>query len=542
MFFYAIESRCQSPTIGLIQNDAGSLNGYTLFSPNSNNTTYLIDNCGNKINSWQSNFPPGLSGYLLPDGHLLRTARINNPIFSGTGGAGGAIELFNWTGNLIWSYNYSDSIHYQHHDIEYLPNGNILILAWERKSAGEALNNGRDPSFLGSSLWSEHIVEIEPSGTNGATIVWEWHVWDHLVQTFDSSKLNFGIISNHPELINLNFTNSSNTDWLHINSINYNATLDQILLSAHNNNEIWIIDHSTTTSEAATHSGGNAGKGGDLLYRWGNPRAYQRGNVSNQKLWGQHDAHWIEPNLSDAGKIMIFNNGINRSGGNYSSVDVISTALDSTGNYVLNGTSAYGPDSLSWQYASSPPSAFYSSNISGAQRLSNGNTLICDGSAGNFFEIDSTKNLVWRYINPVSQAGPLSQGSMPIGNAVFRCTRFGPDFPGFTGVNLMPGLPIELNPYTSTCSIFTGIENKQVTGLNSEFNIYPNPVLSNLFVRFSKAEAVTITIKDTQGRSYTKIHSDKNELFIPVSGFPAGVYFITLEGQNYNTITRFIKL
>ena len=66
-------------------------------------------------------------------------------------------------------------------------------------------------------------------------------------------------------------------------------TLDQIVLSNHNLSEIWIIDHSTTTLEAASHSGGNSGKGGDLLYRWGNPQAYDQGTGADQLL--NHQQH-----------------------------------------------------------------------------------------------------------------------------------------------------------------------------------------------------------------------------------------------------------
>ncbi|MGC8644373.1 MAG: hypothetical protein ACP5XB_31305, partial [Isosphaeraceae bacterium] len=59
--------------------------------------------------------------------------------------------------------------------------------------------------------------------------------------------------------------------------------LDQILLSVHSFSEIWIIDHGTTTAEAATHKGGRSGKGGDLLYRWGNPQAYRAGTAADQQ-------------------------------------------------------------------------------------------------------------------------------------------------------------------------------------------------------------------------------------------------------------------
>ena len=63
----------------------------------------------------------------------------------------------------------------------------------------------------------------------------------------------------------------------------------QIMLSVFEFSELWVIDHSTKTAEAAIHEGGRSGKGGDLLYRWGNPRAYRAGTVKDQKLFGQHN-------------------------------------------------------------------------------------------------------------------------------------------------------------------------------------------------------------------------------------------------------------
>ena len=61
-------------------------------------------------------------------------------------------------------------------------------------------------------------------------------------------------------------------DWLHTNGIDYNAEYDLIVLSVPRMNELWVIDHSTTTEEALGSTGGRWGKGGDLLWRWGNPR------------------------------------------------------------------------------------------------------------------------------------------------------------------------------------------------------------------------------------------------------------------------------
>ena len=65
--------------------------------------------------------------------------------------------------------------------------------------------------------------------------------------------------------------------------------------------EFWIIDHGTTTAQAAGHTGGRRGRGGDLLYRWGNPRAYRAGTKADRKLFAQHNAHWIPKGLPGAG-------------------------------------------------------------------------------------------------------------------------------------------------------------------------------------------------------------------------------------------------
>ena len=110
-------------------------------------------------------------------------------------------------------------------------------------------------------------------------------------------------------------TRSISEDWNHTNSVAYNAALDQIMLSVHSFHEIWVIDHSTTTAEAAGSTGGKRGKGGDLLYRWGNPVVYHAGKVSDQQLFGQHHAHWIPPGRPGAGNLLVFNNGSRRPGG-----------------------------------------------------------------------------------------------------------------------------------------------------------------------------------------------------------------------------------
>ena len=370
---------------------------------------------------WKSNYIQGLAVYLTQNGNLIRTDISEiNPVFL-SGGIGGRVEIFDWNGTLIWEFEYSTENYCLHHDIEVLPNGNILMSAYEYKSEKEAVAAGRDPKTLKmGELWPDYIIEIKPNGTNKGDIIWEWHVWDHLVQDFDFSKENYGFVSWHPELIDINAW-SINADFNHINSIDYNEELDQILLSSATQNEIWIIDHSTTTEEAAGHSGGRYGKGGDLLYRWGNPQVYRRGDRNDQKLFGQHDAQWIEPNYPGEGNILIFNNGLGRLDGEYSSIDEIVPPIDIYGNYDLTEDSNYGPEDPIWSYTTDNPTDFFSYRISGAQRLPNGNTLICDGTNGIFFEINPDKEIVWKYSNLFPDL---------INNQVFKIQRYSPDYPG----------------------------------------------------------------------------------------------------------------
>jgi hypothetical protein len=401
------------------QNKAGPFDGYTLFAPAQSTTTYLINISGEAVHTWNSAYNPRLSVYLLETGHLLRTAKMSvNPTFD-AGGAGGGVEEIDWDGNVVWDFEYSTDQYCLHHDIEGLPNGNVLMVAWEYKTAAEAIAAGRDPALVTDALWPDHIIEVEPTGATGGNIVWEWHVWDHLIQDHDPSKDNYGDVGDHPELIDINF--GGGVDWNHINSVDYNQELDQIILSAHAFDEIWVIDHSTTTEEAAGHTGGNSGKGGDLLYRWGNPQAYRAGDAADQKFFRQHDAGWIEPGLPGEGNILVFNNGAGRPEGNYSSVDEIVPPVDSTGNYYLTPDSAYGPEDQVWIYTANPPGDLFALNISGAQRLPDGNTLITDGPHGVFFEVTPAGDMVWEYVNPFPN---------PNQNRVFKALRYAPDYPG----------------------------------------------------------------------------------------------------------------
>ena len=521
-------------TVGIISNSLNAFNGYTLFTAQTE--TYLIDNCGRVINQWTSLYPPGNSVYLLKNGNLLRAAKIENMDID-FGGTGGRIEMFNWNGDIIWQYEYNTDQYRQHHDIYPMPNGNILMLAVTVMSNFEAINSGRNPSNLSESvLYNEQILELEPTGFNTANIVWEWNIKDHLIQEYDSSKDNYGIIANNPQLLDINYLGGSlgNANWMHVNSIQYSEELDQIVISSRLLNEFYIIDHSTTTEQASSHSGGVYGKGGDILYRWGNPQVYNQGDTSDQKLFGQHFPHFIPNSLLDAGKIILFNNGFNRDP-DFSEVFIIEPPTSSPGFYIYDNN-AYGPIEPEYIYVNpSNPEDFYSAILSGAQRLANGNILICEGTSGRFFEVDTNGDLVWEYISPVGPNKIFKQGEAPLGNSVFRAFKYAVSYPAFTGKDMSPGNTIELGTDVNSCTTLSKKNNSL-----SIISLYPNPTKGIIHFK-SLNSIVKIEIYNILAERLMKIEK-QNINQIHVEHLKSGLYFLNLYNGNQVIKKRFLKI
>lgn len=524
-------------TIGTISNTAAATEAYTLIATSNSTETYLINNCGEKVNQWTSEYRRGVVAYLLDNGDLLRTAKIDNSQFN-VGGAAGRIEKYNWDGALIWEYNYNDELVSQHHDVAQLPNGNILILAWEVKSEAEAIQAGREAELISDQgLLSEHIIEVNPQ----SEIVWEWHLWDHLVQDHDPSVSNFGVIDN-PRKLNINHTvagaNLTNPDFMHYNAIDYNSQLDQILLSSRSKSEIHIIDHSTTTTEAATSTGGQYGYGGDFIYRYGNPEVYASATATDHRFYGQHDAHWIADDLPNGGKIMVFNNGAGRPGTDYSQVDIIDPPIDTEGNYILSSNGNYGPEETDYTYNGNQ--TFDASRLSGAQMLKNGNISICLGPSGQIFEIDENENRVWNYINPISTTGPLSQGQSPVGNGIFRAYKYDVDYAGFDDKEIIAGDKLELDP-TDNCTIYVTSTSADID--QSTTSIYPNPTASTLHIDMLKGSNQLIII-DMNGQVVATTHSESSTATIDLTDLADGMYILNICNDNTTdcTSSKLIKI
>ncbi len=483
-------------TVGLVQYDVPP-SGYMLFAPLSSTTTYLIDPCGEQVHAWSGSYTPALSAQLQPDGTLLRAGNTQNANFNG-GGSGGVLERWSWNGTLLWSYTISDDSLCQHHDFTVLPNGHILVLVWDRRTGADAIAHGKDPAATNAYLWSERILELEPVGSSDANVVWEWRLWDHLVQDFDSGLPGFGVVSDHPERVDINFFLGPPTsfDWIHLNSIAYDATHDQVLVSSHNLDELWVIDHSTTTAEAAGSTGGNSGHGGDLLYRWGNPRAYGRGTVADQKLFGQHHATWLPPGHPDEGKILVFNNGLNRPGDDYSSVEIIAPPIDGNGVYTVPSSGPFLPAAQQWIWTAPTPTDFFGQNIGGVFPV-DGGFLATNGPGGKAIWTDPSGVVQWSYVCPIGMGGaPVAQGTAITGNSVFRFEHYPADFDGFTGHALSPQGEIETAPLTSLCVL------AEVPELGDEAAslVWPNPASDMVNLRVPPG-AQEVRVFDAAGRA-----------------------------------------
>ena len=515
-----------------------SFNGFALYNAQGSNTTYLIDENENIAHTWDMNTECNYTVALKKNGNLVRGTKNSGNILNGAA-SGGRVQEIAPDGSIVWDYIYSDANHLSHHDLT-LIGDNVLLTAWEVKSAAEVSAAGFNTN---SDKWPTHFIELQDDGNGGANIVWEWHIWDHLCQDVDPSKPNYvSNISDHPELIDINMIQSSGGgpggggpggpgggggDWFHVNGVDYNEELDQIVFSSRFASEIYIIDHSTTTAEAASHSGGNSGMGGDILYRWGNPSNYGYSGYPQVIPNAVHDSRWIKDDgRPNGGFLQVFNNsGVSN---NQSAVDGIETPWDPISNtYLRSPGQPFAPTSYTTRYEC----AYSSSGQSASDRMSNGNIYVNasggQGGAGVMYEVDPVGNIVW---------GPYQAGSQ-------KGFRYECDYPGI----------IALEPYmysngNITTSCFTVNSLDEID--TSVVQIFPNPTnkICNIQFQSSLHSKITVGIYNMLGQEIynQKITSSSGQFQkeISLEDYLEGVYVIHItsdQGQFYTNRISYIK-
>ena len=393
--------------------------GVTLIDPGARKPFYLINNDKEVIGEFSGEYYSFMQ--LLPNGNILGSSNMFSSVFEHGGGHSGCIEEYRPDGSLVYRLALATDDYIHHHDLEKLPNGNILAVIWERVSADVAIAHGRNPEHVpeDTGLWFDGIVEVNPQT---AEIVWEWSLKHHLIQDFDPNMANYGVVEDNPgkldiNAIRFNQEGHAETDWTHVNAMDYNPELDQIIFSANHLHEVYVIDHSTTPYE----SNGDAG---DFLYRWGNNKNFKRGDDDSMQLFAQHDVHWIEDGLPGAGNIMIFNNGYpaNRM---HTTVVELAPPMNADGSYNLGDNGTYGPAEPAWEYVPKEGEEFFSWFISGAQRLANGNTLVNHGANGRIREVTTEGDIVWEYQYDDGADGP---------HMLFRAYRYAEDHPAIVAI------------------------------------------------------------------------------------------------------------
>lgn len=407
--------------------------------------TFLLDGHGQVAHEWHTDdrHSEATVAYLQTNGNLVKTTCKNSWIVMDGQfpiGANGWLSIIAPDSRVLWQWKHfelnNESLH---HDVEVLPNGNILAISYLIIPVEEAQSLGWRQQGSRKTLVLDKIIEIHPNLETGETeVVWEWSTRDHFVQDVDSALPNYGSPADHPERIDINWAQLNTVQFnsgqlFHANSVSYNADDDIILLSSAVFGEIWVIDHSTSIEEARGSTGGRYGRGGDLLWRFGNPQAHGQGVAADQILYWQHDAHFISSELPKSGDVLIFNNGMRRSEtgspepnqtcmglltGAFSDVMEISLPRD------LKGLIAIGQaPEINWTFNNDASVDFYSPFMSGAQRMPNGNTLMCQAYDKRIVEITPDGELVMDF----HLGGP---------GRLFRIYKFAPDHPSIKALGL----------------------------------------------------------------------------------------------------------
>ncbi|MYJ95869.1 MAG: hypothetical protein F4053_09870 [Proteobacteria bacterium] len=406
--------------------DDRAFEGYTLvhdgaFGGQNANRIYLTDMNGETVHRWEPERyqPEGSVAYLLENGLLLRTVSSHHWLHSGNYpvGAAGTVQLLDWDSNVVWEYEMDvPGKHVFHHDVDYMPNGNILAIAYTGFSPEEARSMGWDGVFPANAdtIWFDKVVELQPNLEDGSTeIVWQWNSWDHFVQDKFPGRANYGDVGSAVGKIDINYLREGYVLFLrgqmhHVNSVDYNAHLDQIVLSSAAYGELWFIDHSTTMAEAAGDSGGRYGRGGDLIYRWGNPFTTRSGTLDDATLYWQHDARWITEGLPGAGNLLVYNNGTNRSldgtfdpglgmdfENSYTDLLEVRLPVRADGSYDIGRE----PE-LVWSWNLDTSEDYFSPFMSGWDRMPNGNTIFVNGHNKQVMEVTPAGERVLDYIVP----------------------------------------------------------------------------------------------------------------------------------------------
>ena len=434
----------------IVHDPARADRGYTLICNYNDTFTYLVDMLGRVVHKWA--LPDGMQIWanymLLENGHLIRAILERDPGID-KGGPCSIIQEVDWDNNLVWEYRAEKDYFRVNRDMRVLPNGNVLYISFGRRTREEALAKGRLEKHLVNckEIYPIGLVEVNRE----KEVVWHWSFWDRFVSATTGDITDPGLLD-----INATFF-THEADTIECNAFDYDPVTDRILVNSAQTSEVYVIDHATVDyADPEKGIAAAAGAAGNFIARMGNPANYGAGQPGNchrikvhkgfgpvcadrlydlekpptngdRTLFQQHGPGWIPrgQGLRGEGNILVFNNGLFREPEDYTTVE------------------EYDPDTgkIVWAFAGREKYALKSWLMGGAQRLSNGNTLVCGGQHGHLYEVTETGDVVWEYIIPLSREG-IKQQVKGENITIYNVRRYSSDYPGLSGRDLTPGKTI----------------------------------------------------------------------------------------------------
>ena len=554
--------------------------GYILCGSYGGTKTYLFDKSGAVVHTWDhsglSDNLNGYSCYLLENGNLLRSGQTNNEVSSGAAPKQGTLSEIGFNGNVIWGwYDHATKKQMMHHDFKPMPNGNVLCVSFITFAKDSALALGLDSSVFSSSgmmggmapiggggsssIELEKIFEFTPdrTGAGNHQIIWEWNIWDHIIPKEQATD--------HPELFSGDLGPTFFGQWVHLNGIDYNAERDLITFTSRIFSEMFIIDHSTSTAEAAGHTGGTYGKGGDIVFRWGKPSNFcisttvadtdtvvtgwgtRKDTIYNITLTKTHENDYLRclhcPNFipagyQGAGNVLFFHNNVNAGMAQLGMSEAVEVALPDPLTLAINTPSA--PLAPTWKYCpAAGTDSMFSASMSSALRMKCGNTLIHEAYPGGNYSAQGSR------VREVNQAGEVIWGPIslePQESDTTDSTDTGETsgfiMPGFNAAKIMyypedyPGI-VKLFQASGIKGARTGAAVKTV----KSFTV----ALRGRELRFGNVEGAVITICSLRGKQVDRFAASRVNMSYPTTSLAAGTYLVTvaLEG---NHLTRLINI
>ncbi|GAA4382599.1 aryl-sulfate sulfotransferase [Tsukamurella soli] len=369
-------------------------NSYVLYS-GADSVTRLIDLNGIVRHEWPY---PGLPSRIIdPAANDGRVGDVGLQLSQGPDPRGGiygnrTVGQVSWTGEKLWEWGTEapGGAARQNHDWELLPSGNRLLLVTVPRVVP-----GLGPDVIGD----QGLYEVTPDGA----VVWEWKAGDHLDELGLSEEgfddLRATVARNPGDIwgyLEINSAKTIGPNRWHRADPDTVFQPDNILIGSRKANVVALIDKRSRSIvwRLGPYFPDSAGMQHQRVTRRRVPRPLDQ-------ISGQHNPHVIADGLPGAGDILLFDN---QGGAGYPPAPL--------GIYAGSRVLEIDPTTreIVWQYTAEdsglPPWTFFSSFVSNAQRLPNGNTLITEGMQGRIFQITPTGDVVWEYLTPFEAYAP----------------------------------------------------------------------------------------------------------------------------------------